>query len=129
MLHLSLSIGCPGYNFFAYEIVPVHQAASLSFSDTDGDTGYLSGSFIVGAAVNDTDITAYNLYWGEYQPLNDTISHISLISSLTKGGSLTHTFNHQSVPDLATHLRVVSMNQFGEMESGVELVLVDRKSR
>jgi hypothetical protein len=118
-----------GFNFFVYEIVPVHKSGAISFNDTNGNVGFLSGTFSITRASNETDINNYNLHWGIYQPRNATISQSTLISTKGKESSLNYTFSSTAIPSSATHIGVFTSNQWGEMIDGMWLEISDCKFR
>lgn len=104
--------------------VPLYKAQAITVNDTGLKAGRLSGNCELTGAVDDSDITHYNIYWGKsaLHKLTD-----QPLMSLTKTGPLKWNFQ----PDLkvvegASHLLVYSANGNGEMSNCVAWKIVDK---
>jgi alpha-tubulin suppressor-like RCC1 family protein len=105
--------------------VPVHAAASVSFTDTDPAAGQIAGAVAVGRAASEADVDGYTLYWGS--DFGTKLAGSAPLARAAKtGAALTMTIAAATpVPAGATHLVVVSRNHRGEMALGASVALVD----
>lgn len=95
---------------------PEHSAEWIQFSDEDPRKGYVKGHIQVGPALNETDVTHYNIFWASNS------STIELIVALPKGiyeHQLASEINDQlgvRIPPGANQLVVKTSNAAGTMD-------------
>ena len=105
---------------------PTEAAASVAFTDTDGNSDELGGTITVTKASDEDSLTHYTLYWGSSS--TEKISSNSLITEIAKTGSdVTHDVSADtSTPSGATHILAFTKNSDAEMSSGVNAGITDR---
>ncbi|CAJ1360560.1 unnamed protein product [Effrenium voratum] len=101
--------------------VPVDPAQSISFLDEDLSLGVIGGTIEIGAALLETEISKYGIYWADasQQP-------ISLIAELAPGDYNYSVALGTAKPSQALYLLVLTGNEHGYMSSGASTALVDR---
>ncbi|CAJ1425315.1 unnamed protein product [Effrenium voratum] len=101
--------------------VPVDPAQSISFLDEDLSLGVIGGTIEIGAALLETEISKYGIYWADasQQP-------ISLIAELAPGDYNYSVALGTAKPSQAQYLLVLTGNEHGYMSSGASTALVDR---
>lgn len=104
---------------------PTAAAAGITFADADLDAGQLAGDVTIDMAGNENTVSNYILYFGS----NATTKLGAAVATIAKtGSSLIHTFAADTpLPASATHLLVFTSNPDGEMVTGVNLLIVDKK--
>ncbi len=105
--------------------IPINAAEGVSFTDTDIITrGQIGGDITITRAINEGDVTHYNIYWGSDE--STVKDNTTLIASLKKtGNDLTYTISDDTSTDGASHLLVFTKNSVGEMETGVSVAITD----
>ncbi len=108
--------------------IPVNKAQMICFNDEkDTRTGEIRGDVIFQAALSESDITTYTLYWS-----NDGITQaagIAAIGTVPSGGS-TLIYNGGTTgtrikPLQASHFVLFTSNADGEMDTGIGIGPVD----
>ncbi|MBF0239807.1 MAG: fibronectin type III domain-containing protein, partial [SAR324 cluster bacterium] len=107
--------------------VPSVAASSITFTDTDQDTGQIAGTVAITKASDESNITHYVLYWGSSSSAK--LSGQSAVASLsTTGSNLSYTIaSDTSIPSGATHWIVFTKNATGEMSTGTSVAITDVK--
>jgi len=104
--------------------VPFLTATSVSFTDTDSDSGKLGGTITIGKANDESAITHYVLYWGSNESTKQSPTALANIEKT--GDNPTWAFpDNTLVPNDATHLLIFTKNDNGEMETGVSTPIFD----
>ncbi|MCP4757079.1 MAG: DUF1566 domain-containing protein [Proteobacteria bacterium] len=110
-------------------LLPSQTATSVNFTDSDDDADELTGDVTIVKASDEGSLSDYVLYWSAAATKQDE----TLIATIAKTGSdLTYTFSADSpVPKDANYLLVFTLNEEGEMETGLSVALddVDRVQR
>lgn len=99
-------------------IPPLNAATSIELDMTGLAGNQISGSITVNPAIDTSDLSVYNLYWGS----NSTTKLINtpLIASLTKSSSLVYHFpNGATLPTDANNVLVFTANTQAEMSTCV----------
>lgn len=113
------------FNNSASESIPAHPAQGISFADEDPVKGEVKGMVAITPAVDEKDISHYNLYWAS----NNTAKQ--LIASLPAGSynwQLDDPLNHErgvKIPDGMNQLMVITSNVHGSMHQGVSVDIFD----
>ena len=91
--------------------VPVNKAQALYFQDQNGEEN-ITGTAMITAAADDTDIDFYRLYfsYGDCETIGGWIAELEVTHP-----TLEYVLNDVTVPEQATELIVISKNQYGEM--------------
>ncbi|MBX3213212.1 MAG: hypothetical protein KF850_14350 [Labilithrix sp.] len=101
---------------------PRHAPSSLRFGrDQDPRRGLIAGTVVIGRASDESDVKAYNLYWGS----DPTTKVGTALAALTKTGDDIAYELDASVPDGAAHLIALSVNDEGEMDQGATTPATD----
>lgn len=104
--------------------LPTNAAASVSFTDTDPNGQEISGNLQINKAANESDVTAYVIYWGSNATTKQSQTPIATTNAT--GSNLVYSFPaNTSVPSGATHILVYTKNAAGEMTTGVSYQIVD----
>jgi hypothetical protein len=101
---------------------PEVKASGIVFTDYDGTAGQIGGPLIIKKADNESKITHYRLYWGDTPHTN--LGEIALLPKT--GEDLLYSFSaNSSIPFTAQHFIVTTVNQNGEMATGISLQIED----
>lgn len=95
---------------------------SISFTDTAIGTGKIGGLVKIKKALDESNITLYFLYWAD--ELNYKLTEIARFSKT--GSDILYTLKEVNIPEGASKLLVVSVNDEGEMDAGASLVIEDK---
>ena len=106
--------------------VPTNAATSVSFTDADLDGGQISGTVNITKASDESDLNDYVLYWGSDATTKQ--SGTAIVSVAKSGSNLTYSMpTNTTIPTspAATHLLIFTMNNDGEMATGVSVAITD----
>lgn len=105
--------------------VPATSAGGLSFTDTDATYNEVAGTVTITKAIDESNVTLYNLYWGS--SASAVLSGQPIISAIAvTGANVTYTFAANTPkPTGATHLLVYTANSQGESSTPTALAVVD----
>src|SRR5690606_13118466 len=105
---------------------PQNAAVSLAFTDTDSTAGFINGSLLISKASDESDVTHYEIYWG--QDDSTKLDGEDAIGALeATGDDLSYNFGESTeIPANATHFLVFTRNTFGEMATGTSLLIIDK---
>ncbi|MEY3902794.1 MAG: hypothetical protein RL189_2100 [Pseudomonadota bacterium] len=105
--------------------LPVNSAVSIAFEDSDENAGRLGGQVSISKAVNESDITDYNLYFSHDGVNKSADKPIATISKT--GENMTYTIQSgTTISSMDRYLLVVTMNADGEMATGVSTLIQDK---
>ena len=92
----------------------------IIFLDEDGSLGEISGNLSISGTNDNSDVFAYNLYWG-----SDAETRLSIIAEIDPN-SPAYRFNASTeIPEGATHLLIFELKLTGEQEPPVFWKIVD----
>jgi hypothetical protein len=112
---------------FTDKAVPTLAVSNLAFTDTDTDSGQLSGNLTFNKATSEANITGYAIYWGTNTTTKQSGTPITTVS--VTGSNLTYAISaNTSIPASATHFLIYAVNADGENSSGANLAFTDDTS-
>jgi ELWxxDGT repeat protein len=90
-----------------------YQAQGLSFNDTAVDEGYVGGTFEIKMAQDETQVSAYEIYWGNGLSIMDMYGPI--LTAVPMGMDLSVPIAVVSIPPGATHYLIYSKDLSGNL--------------
>lgn len=104
--------------------VPTDKASSISFTDTDRDSGQIGGAVTIGKASMEVGITHYVLYWGIG---GKKLVQSEPVAEIAKTGKdlVYYIPNNSTAERGAPQLVVYTKNEQGEMDDGIATDIVD----
>lgn len=100
---------------------PMHLPTFIAFDDQDPRQGYVDGNVLIGRALDESDITNYDLYWATSAGIK--VAPIAGISKLQADLSYTLT---TAVPNGANVLALSSSNDVGDMSANLHTDPADK---
>lgn len=103
---------------------PTHYAASLNFTDTDTTLAEIAGTVTITKAIDESDITAYALYWGTSTTSKKSSTALTTITK--RSGAMTYTIAaNTAIPSGVYYLLAYTLNTAGEMSTPLALLIDD----
>jgi hypothetical protein len=104
-------------------VVPINMAEGITFTDEDDGFREISGDILIEKAVDESDLTHYQIYWGS--SINTTSG--SPIAEISKTGSnIVYPLSiNTQIPSGINYLLVYTKNEDGPMATGLNLEIYD----
>ncbi|NBW83061.1 hypothetical protein EBR21_15030, partial [bacterium] len=105
--------------------VPLNAAVGVSFKDTDINGNKIAGDILITKASDESDITEYEIYFGSDPTTKMGQTAITRIAPSGKNIMVSLPPEGIIKPSSASHLLVFTKNQYGQMATGVAVLIDD----